>query len=215
MILPQPGLQAKNLPADLLPRSEIIKSYKDAKQPFEFDSDASTHDRAYRWFYSMINGNVRIAEQGIKQEISSVYRIKEGKKEYLFYGVNLFGVNHVGDPVDFYHIEGQVPNVPVFGKKINPDTLEIEFSPIIHSHKTLFTIQFSKSKVEEISKYFTDSVQFAIEGLGTGGVKTLSCNYEEFTKLDWDELVRVKTAYMSTDYHRNKKLIEASQGGVR
>ena len=43
-------------------------------------------------------------------------------------------------------------------------------------------------------------------------------NFEKIRDMEWDELVKAKTSYMFTDYHRNKQLIEAAaagqQGGV-
>ncbi|MGC2426839.1 MAG: hypothetical protein WA421_07380 [Nitrososphaeraceae archaeon] len=72
-------------------------------------------------------------------------------------------------------------------------------------------VPFSKQKVDELSKYFTDSVQFAIEGLGCDG-RTYSSSFEELRDMEWDELVKIKTAYLKSDSYRNKQLLTA---GVR
>jgi hypothetical protein len=206
-LLPKPSLKAKDLPQDLLPPKEILKAFKDAKQDFDFDSDATGHDRTWRWFYTQTNGNVRIANQEITQTISGVYRIKAGKDEWLVYGVSLSGINHKGEPVDFYHQEGKIESIPVFERKIDPDTLEVVTGPLIQNHKTLYTIPFTKAKFDEISKYFTDSVQFAIEGSGTSN-KRLSCSLDEFRDLPFEELVKIKTSWIFTDYYRTKQLIQ-------
>ena len=159
----------------------------------------------------MVTANVRIQNQKIEQTITSLYRVKDGKaREWLVYNIILSALNYKGEQITFDDVVGKVGGIPVFTKKINPDSEEIEYSSDIHDHKTVYSISFSKQKVDELSKYFTDSVQFAIEGLGCGG-RTYSCSFEELRDLEWDELVKAKTAYLKSDYYRNKQLLA---GGV-
>lgn len=218
MILPQPNLKAKDLPQDYLPHKEIIKSYKDANQQFEFDSDSTCHDRAYRWFWTMVTGNVRIKEQKIDQKISTIYRVKNSG-EFLIYHILLSGLNHKGEPVDFSDLIGKIDKIPIFEKKIDEHSGEIETGPMKYNHKTIYTIPFSSKKLDELLEFASDEIAFAIQGKGTAN-RTLSCSLEEIRDMQWDELVAAKTSYQKSDEYRLKQLLEANQpqqvgGGAR
>ena len=208
-LLPQPNLKAKDLPYDFLPAKEIIQAFKDANQEFEFNNDATVHDRTWHWFCSQTNGNARIANQELQQEINALYRVKTNKGEFLFYGISLTGINHKGESIGFYHTEGIIENIPVFEKKINPDTTEVESGPLIHNHTTLYNIPFTKKKIDnELSPYFADSVQYIVKDK-TG--RKYTCNLDEFRDLPYEELINLKTGY--TDYMKNRQLLKV--GGVK
>ena len=218
MILPQPNLKAKDLPQDYLPNKEILKAYKDANQEFDFDSNATVHDRVYRWFWVMINGNVRIKEQKIDQEISTIYRIKNSDGEFIIYHILLSGLNHKGEPVDFSDLIGKIDKIPVFERKVDDRTGEVESGPIKQDHRTIYTIPFSSKKLDELLEFASDNISFAIKGKNTAN-RTLSCSLEEIRDMEWDELVAAKTSYQKSDEYRLKQLLEANQqqvrGGVR
>ena len=92
--------------------------------------------------------------------------------------------------------------MPQFHNKINPQTEEIDSNATtVHSLKTVYTIPFSKQKVDEISKYFSDSVQFIIKERGSG--RKYACNQQEFRDLPYDELISIKNGY--SEYIRNRK----------
>ena len=76
------------------------------------------------------------------------------------YNILLSGVDHKGNELTFDDLFGRVGDIPIFERRINPDSGETEFSPMVSNHKTKYTIPFTKQKFDEISKYFTDSVQF-------------------------------------------------------
>jgi hypothetical protein len=160
----------------------------------------------------MVNGNVRVQNQEIEQQISGLYRVKNAKAEFLIYHILLRGLNHKGEGVDFPTLIGKVEGILVFERKVNPDTEEVESGSLIHDHKTLYTIPFTKAKVDELSNYFIDSIGFVIQGSGLAG-RTYSCSLEELRDLEWDELVQMKTSWMKSDYYRMKQL--AAQGGGR
>jgi hypothetical protein len=82
----------------------------------------------------------------------------------------------------------------------------------VNELKTIYTIPFSKEKVDELSPYFSDTIGFSIEGRGTAS-RRYSCSLEELRDLEWDELVQLETFWMKTDYYRMKQL--ATQGCVR
>jgi hypothetical protein len=212
MFLPQANLKAKDLPNDYLPHKEILKAYQDANQEFTFDSDATGHDRVWRIWYALVNGNVRVREQKIEQEISGAYRVKDSKGEWLMYHILLRGLNHIGERKDFSDLIGKIEGIPIFEKKINQDSGEVEYSGYIHDHKTVYTIPFTKENLDKLVPYFTDNVSFAIMGQGLSG-RTYSCSFEEIRDLEWDELVKLKTDWMKSDYYRVKQL--AAQGGVK
>src|SRR6266487_5430522 len=128
MIFPKANLKAKDLPQDYLPHKEILKAYEDANQQFEFDSDATGEDRVWRHhFWPQVNGNVRIKNQEIEQQISGVYRVKDSKGEWLMYHILLHGVNHTGERKDFSDLIGKIEGIPVFERRVNPDSGEVEY----------------------------------------------------------------------------------------
>ena len=179
--LPQPNLKAKDLPQDLLPHKEILAAYQEAGQEFKFDSDASGEARVWNRFWPMINGNVRTKNQNIEQQISGLYRVKDKGKEWLTYHILLIGSDHKGEQKDFPLFVGKVAGIPIFEKKLNPDTEEIETGAMIHDHKTLYQIPFTKEKVKELEPYFTDKVGFTV--IDRSG-KRHSCSLKEFMDMD-------------------------------
>jgi hypothetical protein len=76
---------------------------------------------------------------------------------------------------------GKVAGIPIFEKKLNPDTEEIETGAMIHDHKTLYQIPFTKEKVKELEPYFTDKVGFTV--IDRSG-KRHSCSLKEFMDMD-------------------------------
>jgi hypothetical protein len=62
----------------------------------------------------------------------------------------------------------------------------------IQELKNIYTIPFSKEKVEELSKYFSETIGFSIKDKGAGG-RRYSCSREKFTNMDYQELVDLNT----------------------
>jgi hypothetical protein len=214
LLLPQANLKAKDLPNDYLPHKEILKAYEEANQEFKFESDASGHDRVWRIWYALVNGNIRTKNQEIEQQVTAVYRVKDSKgKEWLMYHILLYGLNHIGERKDFSDFVGKIEGIPQFERKIDENTGEVVYSGVINNHKTLYTIPFTKETLDNLKPYFVDIPSFAIEGQGLAS-RTYSCTFEEMRDMEWDELVKAKTAYMYTDYYRNKQQLVTQGGGV-
>ena len=86
-------------------------------------------------------------------------RLKDGKGEWLVYGVSLSGKNWKRNSVDFFHTEGMIEKIPTFHNEINPDTDEINAAATqVEDFKTVYTAPFSKKRLGESSPYFSDSV---------------------------------------------------------
>jgi hypothetical protein len=65
----------------------------------------------------------------------------------------------------------------------------------------------------ELSKYFRADppVECVVEDRAGG--RKYSCSLEEFRDMSYEDLVALKTAYLRTDYYRNKQQLAA--GGVK
>ena len=101
--------------------------------------------------------------------------------------------------------------MPIFNKRLDPATnAVIPGITQVQELKTIHTIPFTKQRVNELSKHFVEPVSFIVVDK-TG--RKYSCSLEEFIDLPHDELVKIKTSWMFTDYHSNKQLVEAATGG--
>ena len=68
--------------------------------------ERSCHDKSLREFLCLSTGKESIKNQEIKQEVANLYRVKDAKGEWLYYGMNLYGKNWKANPIDFFHVEG-------------------------------------------------------------------------------------------------------------
>jgi hypothetical protein len=59
---------------------------------------------------------------------------------------------------------------------------------------------FTKAKVNELSKYFAEPLEFIVEDK-TG--RKYSCSLEEFRDLSYDDLVNLKTGF--SDYMKKRR----------
>jgi hypothetical protein len=134
-------MKAKQLDPDLFPQKEVVKAYQDVGQEYEL----STHDRVYQsFFYPKATGNYELKEQDIEQKIDHLTEAKT-------YHVLLFAYDWEGNRIDYSYTEGKIENMPVFQKKINPQTKEVvpEHTQVLEL-KDVYTIPFSKQKVNEL-----------------------------------------------------------------
>jgi hypothetical protein len=165
-------MKAKQLYPDLFPQKEVVKAYQDVGQEYEL----STHDRVYQsFFYPKATGNSELKEQDIEQKIDHLTEAKTQKVNGL---LTMFCFSHMigGNRIDYSYTEGKIENMPVFQKKINPQTKEVvpEHTQVLEL-KDVYTIPFSKQKVNELQKDFTtDRAVFIIIDRTTG--KRYSCN---------------------------------------
>jgi hypothetical protein len=193
-------MKAKEL-ENLFPRREIIRAYEQVGHDYE----RTIQDRGYEQWYPLVTADP-VKDQEIEQKISQLYRFKDYKgKEWLFYDITLSGRDWQGNRKEFYYREGIMENIPEFDKKIDPATnAVIPGTTQVHEMKTVYTIQFSKQKVNELSQYFTESVSFIVVDKSTGR-KRYSCTFQEFTDLAYDELISQKTGFADYVRLRNKK----------
>lgn len=98
--------------------------------------------------------------------------------------------------------------MPVFQKKINPQTKEVvpDQTQVLEL-KDVYTIPFSKQKVNELQKYFTDNVQLIV--IDRTGKRYGCRNLAEFTDVGYEDLIDLKTGY--ADYHRSRRLMQQEQ----
>jgi hypothetical protein len=211
MRLPQANLKAKDLAKDFFPRKEIVDAYNAVGQGYERIGP----DRLWDIWYALVTGNERLKEQPIEQSINNVMRHKNKDGEFLTFQMALTAKNWKGNKVSFWYDQGgRIDHYPEFTKEIDPQTDEVVSNTTqINELKTLYTIPWSKEKFNELEPYFSDIIGFSIEGKGTAS-RRYSCSLEEFRDLEWDELVKARTAYMFTDYYRTRQLA-AAQGGVK
>jgi hypothetical protein len=67
--------------------------------------------------------------------------------------------------------------------------------------RDIFTIPFSKQKVEELTEYFSDTISFNIEERRSG--RLYSCSIQEFRNMEYDELIDIKTGF--ADYWKSRQ----------
>lgn len=121
-------------------------------------------------------------------------RLKDRKGEWLVYGVSLSGKNWKRNSVDFFHMEGMIEKIPIFHNEINSDTDEINAAATqVEDFKTVYTVPLSKRRLEELSPYFSDSVQFVLKDRAEN--RKYSCSFQEFKDLKYDELISLKTGF--------------------
>lgn len=195
-------MKAKELNENMFPRPELVQAYAAVGQKYE----NTGHDRGYKEWFPLVTANPKLREQQITQKISQLYRFKDWQgKEWFFYDITLRGHDWKGNRKEFYYIEGRIEQMPEFEKEIDPQTEEvIPNTTQVLDMKTIYTIPFSKQKVNELSEYFTEKVSFIIIDRGTGG-KRYSCTLKEFTDLAYDELISQKTGFSEYVKMRNKK----------
>ena len=109
----------------------------------------------------------------------------------------------------FFMLKVLIEGISTFHREIDPQTEQIiSETTQVHELKTVYTIPFSKAKVNELSQYFSDDVQFIIKEKATGG-RRYSCIKREFTELDFEELIKSKTGF--TQYQNTRQ----KGGGMR
>ena len=77
-----------------------------------------------------------------------------------------------------------------------------------HDMKTIYTIPFTKDKVNELQKYFTQPLSLVVIDSNTG--RRYSCNtLAEFRDFVYEELIDLKTGFR--DYIRNRRMQQQEQ----
>lgn len=119
----------------------------------------------------------------------------------MFHNVSLHGNDWKENRKDFAYVEGRISNYPERDKEIEPSTGEIipGTTHVFEVH-TVYTIPFSKAKVDEISQYFRNPLSCIV--IDTTGRK-YSCGLDEFKDMFYNELVSLKTGY--AEYMKNSR----------
>jgi len=190
-------MKACELDERMLPPRRVLEDYAKAGQIYE----ETVHDRAWKHFYALVNGNDKTKSQELDQKISSLYRIRDSKGEWLTYGLTLIGKNWKGNRCDFFHSEGLIENLPVWNWEIDPVTDKImPNSTQVFELKKAYTIPFTKTKINELAPYFTDNCQFVVKAKDG---RRYSCSQREFCELGYQELIDLKTGF--TEYMNSKQ----------
>jgi hypothetical protein len=178
-------------------RIPVYKAYAEVDAWF----DRSIHDRVWHWWITIVTGD-RIKQQEITKEIPQVYRIKDSKGEWLFYNVNLYGRSWEGNRKDFSYVEGRIEGMPEWEKQIDPATGKIipGTTPQMFDTHTIYTIKFTKDKVDELHQYFKTPLSCIV--IAEDGRK-YSCTLSEFRDMPYEALVNDKTGF--TEWTRQKR----------
>jgi hypothetical protein len=204
--LPRKNLKASDLDREILPLKELVAAYEKAGRDYEFTSQ----DRNYQAFHAKITGDENKKDQSIRQRINQLYRLKDGDgKEWLVYDITLGAHDWMGNLLNYYYgtigkvTDGTTDGMPEFhySFKFNHDTGRMDRDVAsVQGHQPYYTIPFSKQKLEELSEFFKEPLTFVIVDKATG--KKYSCNQREFTELEYQELIDLKTGF--SDYMKNK-----------
>jgi hypothetical protein len=193
----------------MLPHREVVRAYTDFGQVY----DHSSHDRAYAWFHAQVTGKQSIRSQLIEQTITNLMRLKDARGEWLTYGILLRGKNWKGNYVNFFHTEGIVQGMPSFHQEIDPQTEQIiQTTTQIQEQKTVYTIPYTKAKIAELAPYFSEDVYFVVKDRTIGG-RRYSCSIREFTEMNYDDLIDLKTGF--AEYTRNRQRGQLREGSVK
>lgn len=169
-------MKAKELDANLFPKPEVVKAYEAVGQEYE----RTIQDRVYEIWHSLVAANP-VKNQEIEQRITQLYS-------------ELYGHDWQGNRKDFTYLEGIIEGMPEFEHRIDPSTNAIiPGSTLIQEVKPVYTIPFSKQRIEDLSQYFTANPSFVLKDKTTS--KRYICSRQEFTELGYEELLSLKTGF--------------------
>jgi hypothetical protein len=158
-----------------------------------------------------VTGNAKLRNQDIETKIQAMYRHKDKDGEWLTYHVTLYGFDWENNRISFPYTEGKTEGFPIFHRRVDPQTDEIvPGSTTILELRDKYNIPFSKQKVEELSEHFSDIIQFIVKEKGAGG-RRLSCSRQQFTDLEFDELIAELTDYMHSDWYKTRRSQQQQQ----
>jgi hypothetical protein len=210
-------MKAKQLDPHLFPRKEVIEEYKriqyDPEDKEYWGYEPTVHDRVWTtFFYPLATGNKKLEEQEIEYRVDQMTRHKTKDGEWLTYYVSLVGNDWEGNKIDYSYIEGKIENIPIFHRRVDPQTDQIiPGTTQIQDLHDIFTIPFSKQKVEELTEYFSDTISFYIEERRSG--RLYICSIQEFRNTDYDELIDIKSGF--AEYRKSRQQQQKGGGGVK
>jgi hypothetical protein len=165
--------------------------------------ERTIHDRTWDWWISVVTSDP-VKNQEINKFITQLYRIKvptDGGKEWLYYNLDMSGYDWKGNRKDWTTLEGVIDGMPVLNYEIEPSTNKIiPGTTQVLEIKREYTIPFSRSRVEELSK-FCKAVAPCIVIAPDG--RKYSVSLEQFKSLGYNELIDMVTGY--ADYMKNRR----------
>jgi hypothetical protein len=203
-------MKAKELDPGLYPQKEVVKAYQEVGQEYEL----TIHDRVYQnFFYPKITGNDKLKEQEIEYRIDALYRSKDYKgNEWLTYHVSMVGNDWEGNRVDYTYMAGVIEGFPKWHRSIDPQTDKvIPNKTQIDEMQTIYTIPYSKQKVNDLQKHFSGTVSFIVRDKASGG-RRYTCSLKEFTD-DFESLIDLKNGW--AEYQRSRQRGQLKEGGVK
>jgi hypothetical protein len=175
------------------------------------DYERSSHDRVWDWWLSLVTADP-VAKQEIKIIIPQIYRYRDPAtgKEWLFYNKEMYGYDWKGNRKDWSDLEGVV-DMPLWKYDREPETNKIKPGTTEEfDHYKEYTIPFSKTKIEEISKYFKTPLSCIIMEPNR---RKHSCSLSEFKDMSYDELIDLKNGY--TEFMMSRLRGHLKEGGVK
>ncbi len=176
----------------------VVKAFEAVGQSYE----RTINDRVWDIGLSLVTADP-VKDQAIKKVIPQVYRTKDPAdgKEWLFYNVDMSGKDWKGNRKDYSYVEGLIEGLPIFNYEIDPRTQKvISGTTQVEEVTRKYTIPFSKSAVDEISKYFRNPLSCVVVALDG---RRYSCSIDEFRDMSYNELVKEKIGI--NEYFRSKR----------
>lgn len=124
------------------------------------------------------------AKKAVKHIITAVYRLRRGKKDYVFYHETLKSFNPKGAVIHHSRTIGKY-NLPIFTRTIYGDAGESR--PEIESHQEVYELEF-KDWSKELDEQLTDDTGFV---LITPQRKYGGFSREDFFKRSFEELEQI------------------------
>lgn len=155
----------------------VLAAYREASCEY-WESANDTNETG---FFTM----AKQAKKPIKHLITQVYRLRRGKKEYVFYHETLHSFNAKGGKIDHSRTIGKYQK-PTFTKIIVGDAGESRSE--IESHTEVYELEFPKDWTKELDEQLTDDAGFV---LITAQRKYSGFSRDDFFKRSFEELEQI------------------------
>ena len=170
----------------LSPLPEVVAEYEKYNFPYE----ETIQDRVYSRWYALVKG------RPIRQEITQFYRVsRPGKGEFLLYNLKLTGQDWKGNDKDFSLLKGRYQK-PIFRLERNPETNETT-APEITSQQTIYTVPYSRQKLEELLQVAVEPISTIV--IGPGGKRLGIQSLEDFKNGSIEDLIESATKGKTLD----------------
>jgi hypothetical protein len=168
---------------------KLLKKYKKEAPELLEERLSSASEENERRFWHLVNKNK--SKASVKREITHLYRIKIGKKEFFWYGEQLRSTDELGNPIDHYHTIGKYED-PQFIYQLGPKGRKVATS--IGGYETVYELNWPKDFTQDMESNLTDNTQFYAKTNhnGIGGRRSYGIGkYEDWKERTFDELVTI------------------------